>query len=141
MSSSWFDVFVDIWSPYGVFDLLCSSVPIEWSEVRVERLVDRGRIVVHVLSGTASEAAMPLGELRWRNATQAAARSSFVVVPAPCRDHDPRLVQRLEPLLVQAFVAQFAVEAFDQIVLHRLAWIDQQMPRAVGCAKPSTPNW
>jgi len=62
------------------------------------------------LSGTASEAAMPLGELRWRNATQAAVRSSFVVVPAPCRDHDPRLVQRLEPLLVQAFVAQLAVE-------------------------------
>ena len=37
-------------------------------------------------------------------------------------------MQRLKPLLVRALVAQLAVEALDEAVLHRLARLDQQMP-------------
>ena len=35
-------------------------------------------------------------------------------------------------MLVQALVAELAVEALDVAVLHRLAWLDEQVTDAVG---------
>jgi len=73
-----------------------------------------------------------LGELRRWNTPDAAVRSHFVVVASPCRNRRAGLAQRLEPVLVQAFVAEPPVEAFDVAVLHGPSGLDQQMPDAVG---------
>jgi len=71
------------------------------------------------------------GELGGWNAAAAAVRSDFVVVDAPVGDDLACLLQRREPMIVEALVAKLAVEAFDVAVLHRLAGLDQQMPNAV----------
>jgi len=55
----------------------------------------------------------------------------FVVVAPPGGDRHTCLGQGLEPLLVQALLAQLAVEALDEGVLHRLAGIDQHVPDAL----------
>ena len=47
--------------------------------------------------------------------------SVAVVVRAPFLDHGSRFVQALEPVLVQALVAEAPVEALDESVLGRLA--------------------
>lgn len=54
-------------------------------------------------------------------------RANFFVVASPFGDLHASLRQRSEPLLVQAFIAEFALEAFDVTVLHRPARLDQQM--------------
>src|ERR1017187_9898763 len=71
-------------------------------------------------------------ELSWRHALTTAVRPDLVVVLAPFRQGDTRLVQVLEPVLVEAFVAKLAVEAFDVAVLHGPARLDQQVPDVVG---------
>ena len=50
-------------------------------------------------------------------------RSNRVVVFPPIANDLRCFVQRSEPVLVQAFVSEFAVEAFDKWVLSRLAWL------------------
>ena len=57
--------------------------------------------------------AMQLGETCWRDAPDAAVWSDFVVVATPLGDGDPRLVQALEPVLIEALIAELAVKAFD----------------------------
>lgn len=47
-----------------------------------------------------------------------------VVVMPPALDHAPGSCEALEPVPVQALVPQRTVEAFDERVLHRLAWLD-----------------
>jgi hypothetical protein len=51
-------------------------------------------------------------------------RPDLVVVLLPGGEHGARLTHRAEQRLVQAFVAQLAVEAFDEGVLLRLAGRD-----------------
>lgn len=51
--------------------------------------------------------------------------SIFVVLTAPCLDHSAGVQQAGEPVLVEALVAQPAVEAPDIGVLVGLAWLDQ----------------
>jgi len=51
-------------------------------------------------------------------------RSQVIVVVTPCLDRFARLGEGEEDVLVEAFVAQAAVEALDEGVLHRLAWLD-----------------
>jgi len=46
------------------------------------------------------------------------------VVGAPCRHHAAGMAQRREQVFVQARLAQAAVGAFDQTVLHGLARCD-----------------
>ena len=75
--------------------------------------------------------AMLLGELGWRHAPNASVGPHLVVVQPPCRDLFARLVQRLEPVLVQALVAEPAIEALDVAVLHGPAWLDQDVPDAM----------
>ena len=53
---------------------------------------------------------MQLGELGRRDTSKAAVRPNLVVVVAPFGNDGTRLWQRLEPVLVEALVAEFAVE-------------------------------
>src|SRR5690606_10797597 len=71
------------------------------------------------------------GELGGRDAATAAVRPDLVVVPSPLADHFASLRQRGEPVLVEALVAELAVEALDVAVLHRAARLDQQVFDAV----------
>jgi len=64
---------------------------------------------------------------RW-NAPHAAVRPNLVVVLPPGGDGRSCLVQRLEPVVVQAFVAELAIEAFDVAVLHWPARLNQNVP-------------
>ena len=54
-------------------------------------------------------------------------RPNLVVVASPVGDGLAGLLQSLEPVLVEALVAELAVEALDAAVLHELARLDQQM--------------
>lgn len=64
---------------------------------------------------------------RTRDASAAAVWSHLVVVAAPLGDDAAGLDQRREPMLVEAFVAELAVEALDVAVLHKPARLDQQV--------------
>ena len=65
----------------------------------------------------ASALAMQFGELgRW-DAPQTAVGPYLVVVDAPLADDHPSLRERLEPVLVQALVAELAVEALQCAIL------------------------
>ncbi len=59
--------------------------------------------------------------LRGRALGQAAVRPLGVVLLAPLFDHSAGLAEGREVMLVQALIAQLAVEAFDEAVLHRMA--------------------
>jgi hypothetical protein len=50
----------------------------------------------------------------------------------PGGDRGPGLRQRLEPMAVQAFVPELAVEALDLAVLHWPAWLNQDVANAMG---------
>lgn len=52
---------------------------------------------------------------------------AFVVVNAPGLNDLPRFGHPREPMLVEALVAHRAVEALDEGILHRLAWLDEQV--------------
>lgn len=75
--------------------------------------------------------AVLLGKSSRRDATDAAVWSDLVVVAPPVRNGLPGLLKRLEPVFVQALVAELPVEAFDVAVLHRLARLDEQVPHAM----------
>src|SRR5665213_3417984 len=51
-------------------------------------------------------------------------RPASVVVLAPGLDRPASFGERLEDMLVEALVAEAAVEAFDEGVLRRLPWLD-----------------
>ena len=67
---------------------------------------------------------MQRGELGGRHSAATAVRPDLVVVLPPGSDGGPCLRQRLEPMLVQAFVPELAVEALDVAILHRPARLD-----------------
>ena len=56
------------------------------------------------------------------------------------RDRGPGLRQRREPMVVQAFVPELAVEALDVAVLHWPAWLNQDATNRMGlCAAHKRP--
>ena len=65
------------------------------------------------MSRIAGMSAMRLGETCWRDAPDAAVWSDFVVIAPPLGDCNPRLVQALKPVLIEALIAELAVKAFD----------------------------
>ena len=71
---------------------------------------------------------MPLSgaccKLRWCEPVQARVRSECVVVDPPFFDDTSGLWQAGEEVLVEALVAQSAIEALDEAVLGRLARCD-----------------
>ena len=75
---------------------------------------------------------MQLSELRRRHSLATAGRPDLVVVLAPERDGRSGLLQRLEPLFVQALVPELAVEALDVAVLHGPSRLDQDVTDAMG---------
>jgi hypothetical protein len=62
-----------------------------------------------------------LCQLDWCQRSQAGVGTHVIVVEAPTRDELPRFGQIQESMLIQAFVPESAVEAFNVSVLHRLA--------------------
>ena len=85
-----------------------------------------------MLSCIASALAMQLGKTSRWYAAQAAVWSDFVVVRAPDGHGCSGLVQGLKPALVEVLVAELASEALDVAVLHRAAWLNQNVANAVG---------
>src|ERR1700712_1507211 len=75
---------------------------------------------------------MQLSELRWWHSLATAVRPDLFVVLAPERDGRSGLLQRLEPLFVQALVPELAVEALDVAVLHGPSRLDQDVADCVG---------
>lgn len=69
--------------------------------------------------------AMLLGKPGQWHTANAPVGPNLVVVEPPYRDLFARLVQRLEPVLVQALVAEPTVEVLNVAVLHRLSWLDR----------------
>ena len=61
----------------------------------------------------------------WRNATQAAVGSDLVIFLPPGFDQETGFVEGGEPVLVEAFIAKLAVEAFDESVLGGFARGDE----------------
>src|ERR1700741_3609360 len=64
-------------------------------------------------------------ELVRREIAEARMRTHLVVVPPPCFDEHFRLGTRMKPFEAQALIAEFAVEAFRDAILPRLARLDQ----------------
>ena len=56
---------------------------------------------------------MQRGELGGRHSAATAVRPDLVVVLPPCGDGGPGLRQRLEPMFIQAFIPELAVEASE----------------------------
>ena len=52
-------------------------------------------------------------------------RSDVVVVLSPLINFIASFVQTSKPMLIQAFVPELAVQAFNKGVLCRLAWLDK----------------
>src|SRR5690348_8990200 len=48
-----------------------------------------------------------------------------VIMATPRGDLVACVAERMEPVQVEALVAQLAVEALDEGILHRLAWFDE----------------
>jgi hypothetical protein len=55
----------------------------------------------------------------------------LVVILPPSFDLSPRITQTGEPVRVQTFIPQPAIEAFCVGVLYRLAWLDELQPHPV----------
>lgn len=48
----------------------------------------------------------------------------MIIVAAPCRDYMAGMAQAVEQMLVGAFIAQAAIEALHQAILHGIAGCD-----------------
>jgi hypothetical protein len=75
---------------------------------------------------------MQRGKLGWWHSTTATVRPDLVVVLPPDGDRLPGLGQRLEPMLVQAFVPELAVETLDVAVLHGATRLNQNVTYSMG---------
>src|SRR5258705_12229760 len=65
---------------------------------------------------------IPCRELLRCQVAETRVRAQVVVVVSPRLDNRARFTEAAEHVLVEALVAQLAVERFDECVLHRLAW-------------------
>jgi len=74
---------------------------------------------------------MQSGEGCWWHTPTTAVRPDLVVVGSPCGDALSGLLQRLEPVLIQTFIAKGAVKALDVRVLGRAARLNEDMLDAV----------
>ena len=61
------------------------------------------------------------GEFRRRQIIESLVRATLIVLNSPSFDLRPGLVNRLEPVNVQAFVPERSVERLDEAVVGRLA--------------------
>jgi hypothetical protein len=63
-------------------------------------------------------------KLAGRERSETGMRTRTIVIESPGFDDLPRFGQTVEQVFVKAFIAQAAVEAFDESVLDRLARLD-----------------
>ena len=75
------------------------------------------------------------GEFRWWYPPDAAVRSDFVVVTSPACDFASGIGQTREPVLVETFIPEAAIEAFNVGVLCRTARFNQNVFDLV-CLRP-----
>ena len=80
-----------------------------------------GRGALSLLRRTAP---LPIGVFGWGQITQTAVWPELVIVLAPGFDQVARFGEPEEKMFIEAFVAKFAVEAFDEGVLYWLAGLD-----------------
>ena len=66
----------------------------------------------------------------WRHVCQRTVRALFVVISPPSFDFAPCVVQTGEPVGIQTFIAQSAVEALHEGILHRLARLNELQSHA-----------
>ena len=52
-------------------------------------------------------------------------RTALIVIDSPLPDHGSRVTQGMEPMLVQAFVTEFPIEALNEGILGGLAGLDK----------------
>ena len=69
-----------------------------------------------------------VGVFGWGQSTQAAVWPELVVILAPSFDQVSGFGEPEEKMFVQTLVTKFAVEAFDEGVLHRLAGLNVACP-------------
>src|ERR1035441_1390727 len=69
-----------------------------------------------------------LPELLWRSVVERAVRTFAVVLLPPACQGIPYIIQRTEPVCVEALVAQSPVEALDMAILHRPSRLDVHQP-------------
>ena len=69
-----------------------------------------------------------LPELVRRSVVERAVRTLAVVLLPPACQGAPYIIQRAEPVRVEALVAQPPVDAFDMAILHRPARLDVHQP-------------
>src|ERR1039458_8264264 len=72
--------------------------------------------------------ACSLPELLWRSVVERAVRTLPILLLAPGCQGTPYIIQRAEPVRVEALVAQPSVEALDMAILHRPSRLDVHQP-------------
>src|SRR5678816_534196 len=75
--------------------------------------------------------AMRCCEFCRRPIVQRAMRTQLVVIASPRSDDHARSVETFKPMVVQAFVPEATIEAFNERVLRRLAWCDEFQLHAI----------
>lgn len=70
---------------------------------------------------------MVFNELHGRHITMSAVRPLRILLSPPRLNHDPGFLSCQKPVLVQAPIAKFAIEAlkFNTRVLDRLPWLNE----------------
>ena len=69
---------------------------------------------------------------RWRAVSESGARTQDVIEAAPTFDHDLRLTERVEDLLIEQFAAPMGIEALGVSVVPRAGGRDLRRPPADG---------
>ena len=69
------------------------------------------------------------GVFLWRDVIESHVRPSLIVVPAPGLDGRFCILHGFEPVQVQTFIAQRAIEGLDVAVVGRFAWPAEVNPR------------
>jgi hypothetical protein len=88
-------------------------------------------VLIDGIRSGAGAASVLLGKGRRWNTPQRTVWSDLVVVLTPVGNLLASLGQCLEPLLVQALIAELAIEALDIAVLHGSARLDQDVAHTV----------
>ncbi len=70
---------------------------------------------------------MACGKFRWRYPANRSVGTDLIVIVQPRGEDLSGLRQRIKHMLVQAFVAESGIEAFDVTILHRSARLDQDV--------------
>jgi hypothetical protein len=57
--------------------------------------------------------------------SQRAMRPGLIIIYPPCLDDLPNLIETHEPVLVQTFIPELAVEALHVAIINRFAWTNE----------------